>query len=84
MRVWLHLPSTCTVKLVIRQRIEVGGTQSESSPTRYSYSSRSGESLTSDSYSWSEHDSIQDAAEVKVALSVLDNELDQTEDALTK
>jgi hypothetical protein len=32
----------------------------------------------------SEHDSIQDAAEVKVALSVLDNELDQTEDALTE
>jgi hypothetical protein len=38
----------------------------------------------SDAYSWSEYDSIQDAAEVEVALSVLDNELDQTEDALTE
>jgi hypothetical protein len=39
---------------------------------------------SSDSYSWSEHDSIQDVAEVEAALSVLDNELDQTEDALTE
>jgi hypothetical protein len=33
---------------------------------------------------WSEDNSIQDAAEVEEALSALDNELDQTEDALTE
>jgi hypothetical protein len=38
----------------------------------------------SDLHSWSEDDSIRDDAEVEAALSVLDNELDQTEDALTE
>jgi hypothetical protein len=34
-------------------------------------------------YSYTEVDSIRDAAKVEAALSALDNELDQTEDALT-
>ncbi len=38
----------------------------------------------SDLYSHSEDDSIRDAAEVEAALSALDDELDQTEDALTE
>jgi hypothetical protein len=38
----------------------------------------------SDLYSYSEGDSIRDAAEVEAALSALDDELDQTEDALTE
>src|ERR1700761_9396556 len=38
----------------------------------------------SDLYSYSEEDSIRDAAEVEAALSALDEELDQTEDALTE
>ncbi len=38
----------------------------------------------SDIYSYSEEDSIRDAAEVEAALSALDEELDQTEDALTE
>jgi hypothetical protein len=38
----------------------------------------------SDLYSYSEDDSIQDAAEVEAVLSALDHELDQTEDALTE
>ena len=38
----------------------------------------------SDLYSYSEDDSIRDAAEVEAALSALDDELDQTEDALTE
>ncbi|KAH9048891.1 hypothetical protein EDB84DRAFT_82083 [Lactarius hengduanensis] len=83
-------------------------TRSGSSPTRYSYSSRSGNSSndsdisgndmrritvspspsnrhsSSDLYSYSEEDSIRDAAEVEAALSALDEELDQTEDALTE
>ncbi|KAH9053604.1 hypothetical protein EDB87DRAFT_1569203 [Lactarius vividus] len=86
-------------------------TRSGSSPTRYSYSSRSGNYRNSsndsdisggdmrritvspspsnrrsgsDLYSYSEEDSIRDAAEVEAALSALDEELDQTEDALTE
>ncbi|KAF8270084.1 hypothetical protein EI94DRAFT_861049 [Lactarius quietus] len=83
-------------------------TRSEASPTRYSYSSRSGVSSNdsdisgndmrritvspspsnrrsdSDLYSYSEENSIRDAAEVEAALSALDEELDQTEDALTE
>jgi len=35
-------------------------------------------------HSWSEDDSLRDDAEVEAALSALDNELDQTEDALTE
>lgn len=50
-------------------------TVSPSLPTRHS---------GSDLYSWSEEDSVHDAAEVEAALSVLDDELDQTEDALTE
>ena len=38
----------------------------------------------SDLHSWSEDDSRRDDAEVEAALSALDNELDQTEDALTE
>ncbi len=38
----------------------------------------------SDLRSWSEDDSSRDDAEVEAALSALDNELDQTEDALTE
>jgi hypothetical protein len=38
----------------------------------------------SDLHSWSEDDSIRDDAEVEAALSALDEELDQTEDALTE
>jgi hypothetical protein len=38
----------------------------------------------SDLHSWSEDDSSRDDAEVEAALSALDNELDQTEDALTE
>ena len=38
----------------------------------------------SDSRSWSEDDSSRDDAEIEAALSVLDNELEQTEDALTE
>ena len=38
----------------------------------------------SDLHSWSEDDSIRDDAEVEAVLSALDNELDQTEDALTE
>ena len=38
----------------------------------------------SDLHSWSEGDSIRDDAEVEAALSALDDELDQTEDALTE
>jgi hypothetical protein len=37
----------------------------------------------SDLHSWSEGDSYRDEAEVEAASSALDNELDQTEDALT-
>ncbi|KAI9434816.1 hypothetical protein H4582DRAFT_2112483 [Lactarius indigo] len=38
----------------------------------------------SDLYTYSEDDTIRDAAGVKAALSALDDELDQTEDALTE
>ena len=38
----------------------------------------------SDLYSYTEDDSMRDAAEVEAALSALDEELDQTEDALTE
>jgi hypothetical protein len=38
----------------------------------------------SDLHSWSEDDSVRDDAEVEAALTALDNELDQTEDALTE
>jgi hypothetical protein len=38
----------------------------------------------SDLHSWSEDDSFRDDAEVEAVLSALDNELDQTEDALTE
>ena len=37
-----------------------------------------------DLHSWSKGDSFRDEAEVEAALSTLDNELDQTEDALTE
>ncbi|KAF8480059.1 hypothetical protein DFH94DRAFT_650046, partial [Russula ochroleuca] len=50
-------------------------TVSPSPPSRHS---------GSDLHSWSEDDSIRDDAEVEAALSALDNELDQTEDALTE
>ena len=38
----------------------------------------------SDLHSWSKGDSFRDEVEVEAALSTLDNELDQTEDALTE
>ncbi|KAI0050274.1 hypothetical protein FA95DRAFT_1468238, partial [Auriscalpium vulgare] len=49
------------------------------SPSRSSY-----RHSDSDSYSYSDENSVDDAAEVEAALSALDNEFDQTEDVLTE